>query len=75
MFGIKREKPSPLFPYNEALHKPAVLKSICTGEATAGFVDKKTSKFSPVMLIKSKKDLAEFRRIYKLSNSIIPNIY
>ena len=33
--------------------EPAIRKSICTGELTAGFVDRRTGEFTAVMLVKS----------------------
>ena len=40
---------------------PAVRKSICTGEMTAGFVNKKTGKFRELMLV-DHRGLEDFRR-------------
>ena len=39
--------------FDRSTQEPAVRKSICTGEMTAGFVDKKTGHFSAVMAVKS----------------------
>ena len=49
---------------------PAIRKSICTGEAVAGFVDRTTGKFSEVMLICSPKDLDDFRRQYGVKETV-----
>ena len=46
--------------YNPDEKKPAVRKSICTGEMTAGFVDTRTGKFQDFMLLKDQKALENF---------------
>ncbi len=63
MFGLgkdKDKKPS----YDKEREVPALKSSICTGEQTAGFLDKETNKFRDVMLIKSPADLEVFKRTY-----------
>ena len=50
--------------FDPAEYDAAIRSSICTGEKTAGFVDKKTGRFSDVMLIRSQKDLESFKEIY-----------
>ena len=45
---------------------PAIRSSICTGEKVAGFRNKKDGHFTEVMLIRSKKDEEEFKRVYKV---------
>lgn len=58
----------PLFPrkpkisYDSATQTPAIRSSICTGEKTVGFIDNATGRFHEVMLIKSEKDLDEFKK-------------
>ncbi|MBQ6154002.1 MAG: aspartate dehydrogenase [Ruminococcus sp.] len=47
--------------------------SICTGEKVAGFKDKQSGQFTEVMLIRSDKDLEEFRKKYKVDT--IKTIY
>ena len=41
--------------------QPAVLRSICTGEMTVGFVDKATGKFTDLMCV-DQKGLETFMR-------------
>ncbi len=53
-----RKKPKVQFDPNT--QEPAILKSICTGEMTAGFVDKSTGKFQDLMSV---KDEDEFKKI------------
>ena len=48
-------------PYDPQTQEPAVRASICTGEMTLGFVDKATGKFHDLMLVRSQKELEEFR--------------
>lgn len=63
MFGLgrnNREKPS----YDKDREVPVLKSSICTGEQTAGFLDKETGRFRDVMLIKSPADLEVFKRTY-----------
>ena len=50
--------------YDAENKKPAIRASICTGEEVAGFRDIHTGSFEEVMLIRSEKDLKEFRRAY-----------
>ena len=51
----------PRLPYDPEVETPAVRKSICTGEMTAGFVNKKTGKFRELMLVDD-RGLEDFRR-------------
>ncbi len=48
---------------------PALHKSICTGEQTAGFINKSTRKFNDVMLIRNDKDLKNFLKTYGVEKS------
>lgn len=43
---------------------PAIKKSICTGEAVAGFIDRESGKFVEFMLIRTPQDLDDFRKQY-----------
>ncbi len=53
-----RKKPKVRFDPNT--QEPAILKSICTGEMTAGLIDKSTGKFQDLMNV---KDEDEFKKI------------
>lgn len=55
-------------PYDPETQTPVIRSSICTGEKVAGFRDKKSGHFSEVMLIRSDKDLAEFKRLYRVDH-------
>lgn len=57
-------------PYDPATQKPVLRCSICTGEKTAGFKDLRTGRFEEIMLIRTEKDLEQFRREYKISGEI-----
>ena len=66
-----RKQPSsdrPLYDTDEKT--PAIRASICTGEKVAGFNDRKTGHFEDVMLIRSDKDLEDFRCRYGISEEI-----
>ena len=56
--------------YDAAHLRPAIRSSICTGEKTAGFVDLETGRFSEVMLIRTPRDLDDFRAQYGIEGEI-----
>jgi hypothetical protein len=60
MFGKKVAKRE----YDSTKQKPVLYCSICTGEQVAGFKNLETGKFEEVMLIKSEKDLDDFKQMY-----------
>lgn len=53
---------------NPENHYAVIRSSICTGEKVAGFKNKKSGEFREVMLIRSQKDIEEFKRKYKVNN-------
>ncbi len=63
MFWRKKEKRD----YDRENLTPMIRVSICTGEQTAGFRNKRTGKFSEIMLIRNNSDLAEFLEAYGIS--------
>ena len=65
LFG-RKGKPT----YDSEKLVPAIRSSICTGEKVAGFKDKATGHFSEVMLIRSDKDLEEFKGSYGIVGEI-----
>lgn len=69
MFGGRRKK----LEYDKKNKKPVIRCSICTGEQAAGFKDIHTGKFQEVMLIRSERDVEEFKRMYDLQE--IPKEY
>ncbi len=66
MFGRKK-KPTPM--YDVETQTPILRKSICTGETTAGFKDRKTGKYTEIMLIRSARDLSEFMETYGVTET------
>ena len=68
MFG--RRKKVETRSYDRSLLEPAIRKSICTGEEVAGFVDRKTGRFSSVMLLRSSKDLEAFKAEWGIEEEI-----
>ena len=65
-----KKKPLPALSYDPAAVIPVIRASICTGEKVAGFQEIAGGKFREVMLIRSEKDLAEFRRKYGIEGEI-----
>ena len=59
LFHRKKEK---LPAYDPVTQRPAVRKSICTGEMTVGFIDLKTNQFRDVMMVSGQKELEQFCR-------------
>ena len=55
-------------PYDPATQIPVIRSSICTGEKVAGFKDRRSGRFTEVMLICSQKDLDEFKRVYHVDH-------
>ena len=56
------KKKSKAIPYDPATQQPAVRKSICTGEMTAGFIDKQTGKFVDLMRVDGQAGLEAFKK-------------
>jgi hypothetical protein len=67
-FIADRNKPKRGCTYDPELEKPVIRASICTGERTAGFKNRKTGAFREVMLIRNRKDLDEFMGLYDLED-------
>lgn len=49
---------------------PVIRCSICTGEQVAGFKDVRTGHFIDVCLIKSDKDIEDFKKLYNVDNIV-----
>lgn len=58
LFGRRKRRPAVAF--DPDAQQPAVRRSICTGEMTAGFIDRQTGKFQDVMLVDGPAGLEEF---------------
>ena len=63
-------KETPHETYDAENLTPAVRSSICTGEKTAGFVEKSGGRFREVMLVRSEADLQKFREMYGIEGEI-----
>ena len=48
--------------YDRSRERPAIRKSICTGEMTAGMIDLKTGKFRDIMRVDGQRGIDEFCR-------------
>lgn len=53
-------------PFSPETHYAVIRSSICTGEKVAGFRSRSDGRFSEIMLIRSQKDLEDFKREYKV---------
>jgi len=73
MFG-RKQKPAAK-KYDPDRMQPAVLASICTGEKTAGFLDRETGKFSGVCLIRDDRDLKSFLKEYGIPETELKTVY
>lgn len=69
IFFRKKEKKIEL-KYDPSIRRPAIRSSICTGEKVAGFENLQTEKFEEIQLIRSDKDLQEFRKRYGIEGEI-----
>lgn len=56
------------YTYDPETEKPVIRASICSGERTAGFKNRKTGAFREVLLIRNRKDLDEFMELYGLEH-------
>lgn len=61
--------------YDKENQNPVIRASICNGEQVVGFEDKRTGKFTEIMLIKSDRDLREFMEMYDIPVSEIKKKY
>ena len=68
-------KKTPPIQYDPAFQQPAVRRSICNGEMTVGFIDRKTGKFTDLMMVDGEKGLADFCRSIGVRPEEIQTIY
>lgn len=68
------KKKKTVLKYDPEVKKPVIRSSICTGERVAGFLNRKTEKFEEIQLIRSEKDLREFKERYGIEEDL-PVIY
>ena len=67
MFGKKKKES---ISYDAEHYKPVIRASICTGEQSAGFVDRSTGEFREDMLIRGADDLYTFKEKYGITGEI-----
>ena len=58
--SLFRRKTPPAIPYGPETQEPAVRSSICTGEMTVGFIDRKTGRFREYELARGQSDVDAF---------------
>ena len=56
--------------YDKEKVKPAIRCSICTGEQVAGFLNKRSGQFEEITLIRSPKDLEDFKKTYGIDGDV-----
>ena len=64
---------APLFSPEE--YRPVIRRSICTGERVACMRHRHSGALHEVMLLRTKEDLAEFCRTYRVTPEEIETIY
>lgn len=56
--------------YDREKTKPAIRCSICTGEQVAGFLNKRSGQFEEIALLRSPKDLEDFKKSYGITGEV-----
>ena len=67
-FFKQKTKEAPKPPFDPDTEEPAIRCSICTGEQVAGFRNKSTGHFREVALLKTPKDLEDFKKDFGVSD-------
>ena len=76
LFGRNRKKQAgETLNWDPKYEEPVVKKSICTGEATVGFVDRATGKYRDVKKVTSAAEIALFEEETGLEPGKIRTIY
>ncbi|MBR5347788.1 MAG: aspartate dehydrogenase [Lachnospiraceae bacterium] len=77
MFGkfSKKSSPKALLSWDPSREEPVVKKSICTGEATVGFVDRATGKYRDVRKVTTQMEIEAFCREAGIEPGSIKTIY
>ena len=70
MFGRKH-----IIKYDPSVQEPVIHKSICTGEATVGFVDRATGRYSDYSKVTCEEDIVRFCRETGISREEIRTIW
>lgn len=74
MFWKRKSKLEPKA-FDRAQKRPVIRASICTGEQTACFQDRKTGKLEEIMLLRTEADRWEFLETYGIQESEVEVIY
>ena len=56
--------------YDRENEYPVLHCSICNGEQVAGFLNKRSGHFEEIALIRSPKDLEDFKRTYGITGDV-----
>jgi len=73
--SLFRKSKKPSISYDPATQRPAVRRSICTGEMTVGFIDKTTGKFREYQLARDQRELEDFCHGVGIDPGDITTIY
>ena len=73
--NLFRKRDVPLLPYDRETMEPAVRSSICTGEMTVGFLDRKTGRFREYELARGQSDVKAFCKRVGMEPKDIKRIY
>lgn len=74
MFWNRKSKPQTK-EFDRTRKRPVIRASICTGEQTACFQDRKTGKLEEIMLLRTEADRREFLDTYGIQESEVEVIY
>lgn len=67
---FKRKLKSEIRSFDRERLEPVVRCSICTGEKVAGFLERGTTRFQDVMLIRGEEDLRAFCAMYGIEGPV-----
>ena len=70
-----RKEQRPKIQYDPETQEPAVRSSICTGEMTVGFIDRKTDKFRDYELARNQSDVEKFCSNVGITTEQLKKIY
>lgn len=73
--SLFRNKEPPKIPYDSETQEPALRSSICTGEMTVGFFERKTGKFREYGLARGQSDVDTFCKRVGIEPKDIKRIY
>lgn len=73
--SLFRRKTPHAIPYDPETQEPAVRSSICTGEMTVGFIDRKTGGFREYELARGQSDVDAFCKRVGIKPKDIKRVY